>query len=694
MRSLCLVGCSFDEGLVVGPISVDEDVLVENSSFGGPTRVLAVTARRIVVSGGSFDDVLEFEYPTAVTSQLASERPLADGDQSGVIEVTPLAITGPLRMVAPDARRLVIALNDDSRPDVTIDDVRSLQQLSLEGKMHDVVGTRVEVQEVISLAALDATRVELLGLATDRLDLGGAVVTNDLIIDAPAVPAESGMQIDRAEGASIGGRFVLRDQVLNNARLFIGGDPERQVARPSVVDLSRTRFLHDQVRLLIDADRIVLESCIFPADADLSLRTGTADACGWVSFRGSRFQPGASIRVEGSLIDLGSVVLRSDAVLRQSRFDDNPEIERRGRLPLVGGHVDDIDGRVDPDQPVAPDAQLRPVTVACVSGTNVSGLIASNVSFAHAEFGDCDYLDQLRGVGLGDFPTAGRCEKSGVASEKRGTRRFWFRHNREVIYDELEWRARYARGPRKKSWSTLLEAARRRRSAIGVPTPSPELPHAGLPGVPRVVVSRDWAKHLSETYRALRKEREDAKDRAGANDFYYGEMEMQRRMLPLGVRRTVTYLYWLLAGYALRPLRAFAWLVIIVVGLSLGLMAHQVNRYDLAGTSRVVEAASYTDSNEYVVDRGLCDEISPRVGHDFDADEVCLRIKGEELDQGIDDQALQALWIGSRSALSFWRAPDDIDLTYWGRVTMTMLHWLGPLQLGLVILSLRSVVKR
>jgi uncharacterized protein YjbI with pentapeptide repeats len=74
---------------------------------------------------------------------------------------------------------------------------------------------------------------------------------------------------------------------------------------------------------------------------------------------------------------------------------------------------------------------------------------------------------------------------------------------------------------------------------------------------------------LAALYRELRKGREDAKDEPGAADFYYGEMEL-RRHNPSAPRaeRLVLWLYWLMSGYGLRGLRAAAWLTVFVIGLA------------------------------------------------------------------------------------------------------------------------------
>jgi hypothetical protein len=62
---------------------------------------------------------------------------------------------------------------------------------------------------------------------------------------------------------------------------------------------------------------------------------------------------------------------------------------------------------------------------------------------------------------------------------------------------------------------------------------------------------------LARTYRALRRNREEARDAPGAGDFYYGEMEMRRNdsTRPWG-ERMVLWLYWAVSDCGLRPLRS------------------------------------------------------------------------------------------------------------------------------------------
>jgi len=71
---------------------------------------------------------------------------------------------------------------------------------------------------------------------------------------------------------------------------------------------------------------------------------------------------------------------------------------------------------------------------------------------------------------------------------------------------------------------------------------------------------------IAGIYRQLRKSREDSKDEPGANDFYYGEMEMRRRSGPLA-ERSILRLYWLVSRYGLRASRALLALAITIAVL-------------------------------------------------------------------------------------------------------------------------------
>jgi hypothetical protein len=103
---------------------------------------------------------------------------------------------------------------------------------------------------------------------------------------------------------------------------------------------------------------------------------------------------------------------------------------------------------------------------------------------------------------------------------------------------------------------------------------------------------------LAALYRELRKGREDAKDEAGAADFYYGECEMRRldRHTIPWAERVILWLYWLVSGYGLRGLRALAWLFVVIAGLAGVLQAIGFNGGDPSFRDALIYAAQTTIS--------------------------------------------------------------------------------------------------
>jgi hypothetical protein len=78
-------------------------------------------------------------------------------------------------------------------------------------------------------------------------------------------------------------------------------------------------------------------------------------------------------------------------------------------------------------------------------------------------------------------------------------------------------------------------------------------------------------EQIANIYRALRKGREDNRDVAGASDFYYGEMEMRRRARSSGSssgERAVLFLYWLSSGYGTRVLRPLTLLITTIISFA------------------------------------------------------------------------------------------------------------------------------
>ena len=272
---------------------------------------------------------------------------------------------------------------------------------------------------------------------------------------------------------------------------------------------------------------------------------------------------------------------------------------------------------------------LRPRLLS-LREVDVATLTLSELDLGPCLFQGAHHLDQLRIEGARPFastPTGwifGRVGGQGVP--------VWRWTRRQALAEEHHWRAR------------------RRLPATPSGRPHPRLVGWSDPEVqtPRWLATRSGRPvqllrpgRIAALYRALRKAQEDGKDEPGAADFYYGEMEMRRLApaTPWGERVILT-MYWLVSGYALRGLRALAWLLAIVVGLACLLQA---------------------------------------IG--FDGGDPGFR------DAGIY-AAQSTISIGSGS-----KALTE-DVSWAGEVLRIVLRLVGPVLLGLVLLSVRNRVKR
>lgn len=239
-------------------------------------------------------------------------------------------------------------------------------------------------------------------------------------------------------------------------------------------------------------------------------------------------------------------------------------------------------------------------------------------------------------------------------------------------------RVRFAESPsgrsRRRPWrwtrrQTLAEEHRWRHEQgawgwNGPDTQAPEwIPKADPPST----------EELAALYRALRNGRESIKDEPGAADFYYGEMEMRRqtergkgfatRPTP-AVERGLITLYWLVSGYALRSSRALATLALVIVVFAalfegVGFKAEGVQ-------ARVMDVSA---------DGALVyEELPASTGRDL-AD------------------AFDALAFSAGTATAVLAAPVR-PLTRWGEALRVLLRILGPILVGLALLSFRGRVKR
>jgi uncharacterized protein YjbI with pentapeptide repeats len=184
-------------------------------------------------------------------------------------------------------------------------------------------------------------------------------------------------------------------------------------------------------------------------------------------------------------------------------------------------------------------------------------------------------------------------------------------------------------------------------------------------------------------YRALRKGREDGKDEPGAADFYYGEMEMRRHARyeqarddwREGNRRTwaaaetehaILWLYWVVSGYGLRAWRALAtFLVLLVVAAGLFTYGGGFAR------SPATTAASARATTRPASTTPPSTTVTATADTSFGG----------------------ALGYSARTVIGLTREPQP-RLTRLGDVVEILLRILGPVLLGLAVLSVRGRVKR
>ena len=193
---------------------------------------------------------------------------------------------------------------------------------------------------------------------------------------------------------------------------------------------------------------------------------------------------------------------------------------------------------------------------------DVAGLTVGLVDMRACQFADAHNLDKLRLETLGAFGDT----PSG-----------WRWTARQALAEEHRWRhlrAASRHGPERASGDAAGSQPHGRHHRTWFPA-------ACQP--PSWVDARPLAPvQIAALYRALRKGREDNRDEPGAADFYYGEMEMRRfaqredavaarrrrRYGPwaaASTERAVLWLYWLTSGYGLRAWRALATLAIVVL---------------------------------------------------------------------------------------------------------------------------------
>lgn len=185
---------------------------------------------------------------------------------------------------------------------------------------------------------------------------------------------------------------------------------------------------------------------------------------------------------------------------------------------------------------------------------------------------------------------------------------------------------------------------------------------------------------VAETYRALRKSMEDAKNEPGAADFYYGEMQMRRRAHDRGLTEHVLVTaYWIVSGYGLRAGRALAVLVALIA-IATAVFMH--------------EPWATVTKSYYPADQPSAFEVRPKLGPERD-----LTGTGTVTIQEPDKRSLtfsEAAQFSLRESVALIRPASDNRFRPRGVgvVADIALRILGPLLIALALLAIRARTKR
>lgn len=222
---------------------------------------------------------------------------------------------------------------------------------------------------------------------------------------------------------------------------------------------------------------------------------GTLDVAEWTDFRDVAFDRAIRMRIRTANLDLRrATIAGGGVVLVEQAFVALAGAVIQRPLTLAATSL----GRVIHDPPALP-APATP-SLGSLAGVDATALTVDGFTLTGTRFVGAHNLDRLRLAGDYLLP--------------RSPRGF-VRRSRETIHDEHALRSEQGDA----AWR--LPAPRHEPEPLDLPVP------AALP-----ILAQPAPKDIAEVYRALRKGKEDARDAAGATDFYIGEMEMRRRANP------------------------------------------------------------------------------------------------------------------------------------------------------------------
>ncbi len=255
-------------------------------------------------------------------------------------------------------------------------------------------------------------------------------------------------------------------------------------------------------------------------------------AAGWINARGAHFL-GATV--------IGELTTDSGFSLEGARFDSRVQLALTGNLDLkgatfrAGGRFSVDEATINLERVILGD----PLVVVGKGSAEVLSIQAADaglLSFASVKMSRCVFYGAHNLQAISLEPSVE------LASAPRP-----LRARRRCIADECAWRARHSL-LRRKDWvipGTWLEPVR--------PEVEPQ-PNIGFPNL--------GADQVGTTYRALRASFENRADQGGADDFYFGEMEMRRRSEHSSrAERGLIWAYWLVSGYGLRAWRSLIFLL-------------------------------------------------------------------------------------------------------------------------------------
>jgi uncharacterized protein YjbI with pentapeptide repeats len=415
---------------------------------------------------------------------------------------------------------------------------------------------------------------------------------------------------------------------------------------------------------------LVLDQAIFNQRVQIEASAAT------VSCRAARFPAGVQLRLGWAQVVLDDADLAAPSILTGATQPVRGE-DRWARLLAV----------------LSPPRSPRPRLLS-VRRADVAGLTVSNVDLRACRFLGAHNLDKLRLEGEQLFA---------------GPPGRWYLTRRQTLAEEHHWRhdrldrrqpkRRAASNDPKVSPAPAEQDRRDRQPAARWYAAECQPPPWLAP--PRFeAVEPPQPGQVAELYRALRKGREDSKDEPGAADFYYGEMEMRRharraaardvwgsrrrpasdrlawykrspsRGLAAGVEYAILSAYWLVSGYALRAWRALAAFAVLLVVFAL--LVTFLGGFALGPTPASPSPPRATQAPTTPTRAPPATTVTTATA---------------------DTSFGGALVYGARTVIGLTRDPQP-RLTRRGDVLQILLRILGPVLLGLAVLSVRGRVKR